>query len=106
MTKPHRNKPSKQQPEAQSEQAAPQTGVQVMLILNGQQAGGQFMPLPETYAQAEAGLRDVFTSLRDVLARLYEDRAMRLAVAEKQRADALQAQLDALQKASEPEKAS
>lgn len=95
MSKQRRTK--QQTTPEQTPPQVPQSGVQVVLVLNGQQAGGQFLPLPETYAQAEQGLQTVFTSLRDTLARLYEERVRQIATAEKQRADALADELAALQ---------
>lgn len=87
---------TKAAPEAQAEPQTPQSGVQVVLVLNGQQAGGQFLPLPETYAQAEQGLQNVFTAVRDTLARLYEERLRQIAATERTRANALEEQLAAM----------
>lgn len=85
-----------------------QNGILVALVLNGEQTGAGFLPLPDTYAQAEQGLQDLIVSTRSALARLYEERARNAALSEQKRADAmteevarLQAELALLRGASE-----
>lgn len=96
MTKQRRNGKTTTDERPQTAEQPPQSGVQLILILNGQQAGGQFMPLPDTYVQAEQGLSSLFTGLRDTLARLYEDRARQMAAAEHQQVESLSAEVERL----------
>ena len=97
MTKQRRNgkTTTDDKPQTTAEQP-PQSGVQLVLVLNGVQAGGQFMPLPDTYVQAEQGLSSLFTGLRDTLARLYEDRARQMAAAEHMQVESLSAEVERL----------
>jgi len=54
-----------------TEQQQPPNSVQVIIFLNGTEAGKQTLPLPPTYAQAEQGLQTLFVNTGDALARLY-----------------------------------